>query len=138
MEFFNQAFGFPICAKVYEVNPVKYQSQIDLSDNLNSIKFEKDKSPNLFCSEVVLSLTFLENTKFWDEFNIAEKYRIKGRTATVFDYENLIEKRAQILYFKIMLKDLLACCERVGFHVADASSFELITTESRLIRLEYK
>lgn len=129
-DFFRQAFNFPICAKVYDIDPVKYESLIDLNDNLDSIQFENDPIPKLFCSEVVLSVDFLENAKFLDEINVAEKYRIRGRMAHVFDYVNLMQKNSKILYFKIMLKDLLACCEKVGFYPADASDFELITTES--------
>ena len=129
-DFFKQAINFPICAKVYDLDPVKYEPLIDLNDNLNSLQFEGYPIAKLFCSEVVLSVDYLENAKFLDEINVAEKYRIRGRMAHVFDCVNLMDKNSKVLYLKIMLKDLLACCELVGFHVADASNFELITTQS--------
>jgi hypothetical protein len=138
LAFFSHSLNSEITVKVYETEIDPYKNVMRISDNMDYLSFQGIENPMLFCSEVIFSMEVFKDSNFLANINVAEKYRVLSRKMQVFNYQKLLEIDSEVFYFKICLKDLISNCQKLSFYTNKTQGFDMITTQSMVMRLERK
>ena len=119
-----------------DVNRFKWMS--DLTDLVDELRLTHDgrEEGYLFASEFVIKAAVFVNDLQLANLNVSEKYAVKKRGQTVFDYVNLRNTYTEVCYLKLCVKDTVLACLKPRFYVCPDKEFLLMGTTSEMIRLE--
>lgn len=110
----------------------------ELTDLVDELRLTRDGKEEgcLFASEFVIKADVFVNDLQLASLNVSEKYTVKKRGQTVFDYASSRSTCTEVCYLKLSVKDTVLACLKPRFYVCSDKEFLLMDTTSEMKRLE--